>query len=103
MTRRINHRGKYFTDVISKDEIRTTLQTLTVRIIGNVHVRPNVRFKDELNKTDQFIAVTDAVIYNARDEELYRSNFMVVNRDHILWIAPEDELDEQYTEEEIET
>ena len=91
MSTHFNHKGKYFTDVISKELVRATIQTLTVRITGCIHVRPGQRFKDELNKSDQFIAVTDATVFNARGEELYRTDFMLTNRDHIVWLGPEEE------------
>ncbi|MBC8332483.1 MAG: hypothetical protein H8E28_10925 [Anaerolineae bacterium] len=91
MALHVDHKGKYFTDVISKEGVRSVIQTLTVRIVGDVHVRPGQRFKDEMNKSDRFIAVTSAVIYNARGEEIYQSDFMTINLDHVVWLSPVDE------------
>ncbi len=90
MAMHVDHKGKYFTDVISKDVVRTIIQTLTVRIVGDIYVRPGRRLKDELNKSEKFIAVTDAVVCNARGEEIYRSDFLTVNLDHVLWLSPEE-------------
>jgi hypothetical protein len=90
MAMHFDHKGKYFTDVVSKEIVSTTIQTLTVRIKGCLHVRSGLRFKDEINKAEQFIAVTDAVVYSTRGEELYRTDFLAVNTDHIVWIGPED-------------
>ncbi len=91
----VDHKGKYFTNVISKDVVRTVIQTLTIRIVGDIYVRPGERLKDELNKSDKFIAVTDAVVLNARGEEIYRSDFLTVNLDHILWLSPASEAEKK--------
>lgn len=91
MSIHIDHKGKYFTDVISKQSVKSVIQTLTVQIRGDLHVRPQHRFKDEVNKSERFIAVTDAVVYNARGEEIYRTGFLVLNLDQVVWISPEGE------------
>jgi hypothetical protein len=90
MSMHVDHKGKYFTDVISKDVIRTVIQTMTVRIIGDIYVRIGERFKDEFNKTERFIAVTDAEVINARGETIYCCDFMTVNLDNVLWMSPEE-------------
>ncbi len=91
MTMHVDYKGKYFTDVISKEVMRTIVQTLTVRVVGDVHVRPDQRLKDELNKAERFIAVTDAAIYNARGEEIFKSEFLTINLDHVVWLSPVDQ------------
>lgn len=91
MSMHVDHKGKYFTDVISKDLVHAVIQTLTVRIEGDVYIRPGERMKDELNKSDKFFAVTDAVVYNARGEVLYKSEFMSVNLDQVVWVSPRNE------------
>ncbi|MEA3349036.1 MAG: hypothetical protein U9Q82_00280 [Chloroflexota bacterium] len=98
MATHFNHKGKFFTDVISKDVVRVTVQTLTVRIVGDIHVRPDERLKDELNKDDWFIAMTDAVVYNARGQEIYRSEFLAINQENIVWISPEYDIDAEQDE-----
>ncbi|MBL7164650.1 MAG: hypothetical protein ISS57_18840 [Anaerolineales bacterium] len=90
MSMHVDHKGKYFTEVISKDVVRTVLQTLTVRVIGDIYVRPGERLKDELNKSENFIAVTDADVLNARGEKIYHADFLTVNLDHVLWLSPAD-------------
>jgi hypothetical protein len=74
MSTHVDHKGKYFTDVINKELVHAIIQTLTVRVEGDIYVRPGERMKDELNRSDKFIAVTDAVVYNARGEVLYKSS-----------------------------
>ena len=96
MSIRYDEKGKFFTDVITKDAVASNLQTLVSRIEGNVHVRINERVKDELNRGEQFLAVTDATIYNLQGQKLYEAEFMLINRDHVIWIIPND--DRQPTE-----
>jgi hypothetical protein len=81
-------RGKYFTDVISKEELAVTIQTVTHRVEGSIHVRIGARLKDELNGSDQFIAVTAARIYDPQGEQVYQSDFMALNRDQVVWVMP---------------
>ncbi len=100
MSRHVDHKGKYFTDIVTKEPIIATIQTLTARITGYVHVRVQQRIKDDLNRDEQFIAVTDAIVTNTRGEVVYRSDFLTVNRDHIIWLSPNTEDEQNSTEEE---
>jgi hypothetical protein len=45
---------------------------------------------DELNQSDKFIAVTDATIFDSQGDLSYKCDFITVNRDHIIWIMPEE-------------
>ncbi|MBE9523593.1 MAG: hypothetical protein IMY76_00745 [Chloroflexi bacterium] len=99
MPKHVDHKGKYFTDIVTKESLYATIQTLTVRITGKVHVRVQQRLKDELNRDGQFIAVTDAVVTNSRGEVVYQSDFITVNRDHIVWLSPDAESENQFVEE----
>lgn len=91
MSIRYDEKGKFFTDVITKDAVPAIIQTLVTRVQGNVYVRINERVKDELNRGEQFIAVTDGVIFNLQGQKLYDAELLLVNRDHIIWIIPDDE------------
>ena len=92
MTVRYDDKGKYFTDVISKDTVVCIIQTLMHRIRGSVHVRVGERLKDEIDQSKQFIALTDATVYSLKGQLLYESNFVILNRDHVVWLIPEDDL-----------
>lgn len=94
MTIRFDEKGKFYTDVLSKESVAVVIQTETFVIHGKVHVQPNERLKDELNNNEQFLAVTEAIIYDADGSEKYRSDFLTVNRNHIIWIVPVNELNE---------
>jgi hypothetical protein len=85
-------RGKIFTNVVSKQAISAIIQTLTHQIQGNIHVRAGERIKDELDSAEMFLAVTDALVFDPRGAILYETDFIVINRDHIMWIVPEEEL-----------
>jgi hypothetical protein len=91
MSIRYDEKGKFFTDVITKDAVSSNIQTLVSRVEGNVHVRLNERVKDELNRGEQFLAITDAKIFNMQGQKLYEAEFMLINRDHVIWIVPDDE------------
>jgi len=88
MSTHYDEKGKFFTDVISKKNIPVTIQTLHNRIKGAVHIRRGERLKDELNSAEQFLAVTDAIIFDLQGAELNRMGFLVLNRDNIIWLFP---------------
>lgn len=95
MVAQYDDKGKLYTPVISKLPITVTIQTVSNVIHGSVHIRPDTRVKDELNSAttnDHFLAVTDAVVLNSQGQEIFRSNFLMVNVNHIVWVIPENEI-----------
>ena len=92
MSIRFDDKGKFFTEIVSKEGIPVVIQTLTHRINGYLHVRPGTRLKDEINQTELFLAVTEADLYDHAGKLLYSSNFLALNREAIIWILPEDQL-----------
>ncbi len=92
MTIHFDDKGKIFTEIISKVAVLATIQTLTHLLHGFVYVRPGERIKDELAREQQFIAVTNATVFDAQGSALYRSKFLMINRDHIVWLIPDDEI-----------
>ncbi len=92
MTIHFDEKGKFFTDVIRKDAVPIVVQTMTNIIKGKIHVMPGRRFKDEINRLEDFFAITDAVIYSPAGKEIYRCEFMTASKDKIVWIFPEQEL-----------
>lgn len=93
-------KGKFFTEVISKEAVPVIIQTTTNRIRGNIYVRPDVRIKDQINHEETFLAVTDAVLYDLAGQELYRGDFLLVNREYLVWLLPEDQLQKPKPEKE---
>jgi hypothetical protein len=86
-----DEKGKYYTDVISKDVILSDIQTQTHHIRGYVHVRKGDRLSDEINSTNVFLAITDAEIYSPEGEILHTCKFLAVNRGQIVWLMPIEE------------
>lgn len=97
MTVEFNDRGKYFTDIISKVAVSAVIQTITHRIEGAIHVRLDGRVKDELDRPELFLAVTDAKVLAADGSVLYKTDFLTVSRSQIVWVIPSD--DTAYPEE----
>jgi hypothetical protein len=89
----VNHKGKVFTDYITKEPVPIIVQTSTNRISGMFHLRKDIRVKDGINDEEQFIAITDATVFDCVGEvEQYRSAFLTLNRDSIIWLIPQEEL-----------
>jgi hypothetical protein len=92
MTVRVDAKGKTYTDIVRKDEVPALIQTVSNLIHGHIYLRSGLRLKDELNGTaEQFIAVTDAEVYNANGQVLVRSEFLTLNKAQVVWIRPDEE------------
>ena len=59
-------------------------------VVGELHVMPNKRLKDELNITkDAFIALTDARVYEAEGTQLlFAAAVVMVSMSQIVCVAP---------------
>jgi hypothetical protein len=88
MTIHYDDKGKYYTEVVSKDPVSVIIQTDQYRIVGDIHVRLDERIKDEMDRNERFIAVTDAVVFDLAGKQLHQVDFMVVNRAHIIYLFP---------------
>lgn len=86
-----DEKGKIFSQVIHKDALFARIQTITHHITGEVYLEHETRIKDELEFAEQFIAVTDAKVYTNAGVLAYEAAFITLNRDHIIWLALEDE------------
>ncbi len=91
MTIHFDEKGKFFTEIVTKKTVLVTVQTLTHRIHGQIYIRPDERLKDELDHASQFMALTDAIVYDASGVEIGRPEFMVINKNQIVWLIPEQE------------
>lgn len=87
-------KGKIFTEVVSKIAVEVIIQTVTHRIYGKVHIRPGERVKDELDRIESTLAVTDATIYD-QDGILmvFKSQFVAIQRSQIVWVLPQDQVE----------
>jgi hypothetical protein len=90
MSLHYDDKGKFYTEYVSKNSVNAIIQTLTNRINGKIFIRVGERVTDELNRSEKFIAVTDATIFDDEGDLSYKCDFITVNRDHIIWIIPEE-------------
>jgi len=91
MTIEYDEKGKFYTDIVKKLPVPVVIQTTTHLVRGSVHVREGERIKNELERTESFLAVTNAAVYGAGDKVLFTVPFMAVQRAQIIWIMPVDE------------
>jgi hypothetical protein len=93
MITQFDEKGKIYTNIIPKRPVPMTIQTITHKIHGEIHVKLNERIKDELNRSEPFLAVTNAVVFGLDGKELYHCNFLTLNLQHVVWLIPDDELE----------
>jgi len=89
MTIEFDDKGKFYTDLVKKEPVQATIMTGTHRITGLIYVRPDQRFKDELDIDVNFLAVTDAIVYTLQGEVAYQCGFIAIQRTQIIWVIPE--------------
>jgi hypothetical protein len=70
------------------------VQTTHHLIHGNIHVRRDERFKDELDRDELFLAITDASVIGTEGQTLHRTRFLAVRRTQIVWVMPAQETEE---------
>jgi hypothetical protein len=92
MVTHFDEKGKFFTPIVSKNPVAVIIQTVHHRVTGNIHIRPEDRIKDELDRNEDFLAVTDAVILDSEGKQIASSKFISVNRHQIVWVLPVEEL-----------
>jgi hypothetical protein len=90
MTIEYDEKGKFYTDIISKIAIPVTMQTTNQLIKGFVHVRHGERIKDELDRDELFLAVTNASVIEPDSKVQFEAPFIAVRRAQIIWIMPDD-------------
>jgi len=88
MTLDYDDKGKIFTEVVPKIAIPAVVQTTQHLIRGNVHVRRDERLKDELDRDELFLAMTDASVLGTDGQALHEARFMAVRRAQIVWVMP---------------
>ncbi len=91
MSIEFDEKGKFFTNLVSKVAVPATVQTSGQLIRGNVHVREGERLKDELDRDELFLAMTDASVLGTDGQVLFQAPFLAVRRNQIIWVIPEQE------------
>lgn len=95
MTIEYDENGKIFTDIVSKISVFVTIQTTTHMMRGRMHVRRDQRVKDELDRDESFLALTDVYVQGPDGQTLFHAPFMAVKRNHIVWVMPEQKSEEE--------
>jgi hypothetical protein len=91
MTIEYDEKGKFYTDIVKKIPVPVVIQTVTHLVRGSVHVREGERLKNELERAELFLAVTQATVYDTNDKVLFTVPFMAVHRAQMIWIMPVEE------------
>jgi uncharacterized protein DUF6812 len=91
MATEYDDKGKYFTDIISKQAIAATVQTVVQKIEGSIHVRLNERITDELDRDEPFLPMTSAKVFDQEGRMQYECDFISIRRSQIVWIIPREE------------
>jgi hypothetical protein len=86
-----DEKGKIFTDVVHKLAVEALIQTTTHLIRGRIHVPQGERVKNELDRDERFLAVTDATVLGPDGAPLQQAAFMAVCRAQIVWIIPQED------------
>ena len=89
MTIEYDEHGKIFTDIVSKVSVYVTIQTTSHMMRGRIHVPRAQRVKDELDRDENFLALTDVHVQGPDGQTLFHSPFLAVKRSHIVWVMPE--------------
>jgi len=85
---------------VKKEVLKTFIRTPKESIEGIVYKLPQSRLLDMLNdKEDPFFAVCDATVCSVTDGKLlYKTNFLAVNKNHVIHISGESPAGEKTTE-----
>jgi len=92
MVTSFDEKGKIFTQVVRKQPTQVTIQTLDYQIRGQVHVHPDSRLKDEIEREEHFVALTDVTIHDKSGALVMRTAFIAVNKAQIIWIVPDEDI-----------
>jgi len=76
----------------SESKTRIIILMNGLRLTGSIDLLPGVRISDYLVECREFMAITDAEVWNLEGRKLLASTFLDVNRQHVDMILPEDSL-----------
>ena len=88
MSLEFDEKGKFFTDIVPKIAAQVTIQTTAQLVRGNVHVREGERLKDELDRDEPFLAMTDVSVMTPDGQVSFNAKFLAVRRSQIVWVTP---------------
>jgi hypothetical protein len=82
-----------FSDNIQKIATKVVIHTTDDVIIGDLHLRPRLRLIDELISGDPYLAVTNAIVYDKSGRVRFKTQFLTINREHIVLVIPWEDID----------
>jgi hypothetical protein len=71
-----------------ENKTKLTILTGTYRIKGHVELTPGARVTDYLVESKEFIAVTDAEVWEIAGRHVMNTPFLNVSRNHIQVVIP---------------
>lgn len=90
---RIDAKGKYYTKRVSTDELAVVVRTKHGTIHGFIHIHPNNRLSDEVEREGTFLPLTDVHV-EAADGTSFKTEFLALNKDAAIWITPAEAMEE---------
>jgi hypothetical protein len=85
-----DEKGKIYTDVIRKRAVDALVQTTTHLIQGKMYVHHDERVKNELDRDELFLALTDVSVLGVDGKPIHQAPFLAVCRSQIVWVIPEE-------------
>ena len=73
----------------SEAKTRIVILMKNFRISGSIDLLPGARMTDYLMECKEFMALTNAEVWNLEGRKLLASDFMDINREHIELVMPE--------------
>ena len=70
------------------NKTKVTILTGNYRIKGHIDLLPGARVTDYMVEAKEFIALTDAEVWEVVGRQVFTAPFINVHRDHIEIIAP---------------
>lgn len=67
---------------------KVVILTDTYRIKGFIELVPGARITDYMVDAKDFIAVTDAEVWEREGRQVFTADFVNVSRDHIVVVSP---------------
>ena len=72
-----------------ENKTKITILTRSFRIRGFIHITPSARITDYMVESKDFIAVTEAEVWELGGRQVLNAPFINVSRDHIEIVMPE--------------
>ena len=67
---------------------KVVILTDTYRIKGYIELVPGARITDYMTDAKDFIAITDAEVWEREGRQVFTAHFINVSRDHIVVVSP---------------